>query len=111
MDNTARWKTSKGMSTLLQEVLTLLYYAHDSLILFAGGIDYWNFEQFYRRALPSSPFAYCITSAREGDSILFTHEGGVDIGDVDAKALTLNLPVRLPLAKVERCQRIGGPPW
>ncbi|THH23282.1 hypothetical protein EUX98_g7898 [Antrodiella citrinella] len=35
----------------------------------------------------------CITSAREGDSILFTHEGGVDIGDVDAKALTLNLAV------------------
>ncbi|KAH8076011.1 ATP-citrate synthase [Cristinia sonorae] len=35
----------------------------------------------------------CITSAREGDAILFTHEGGVDIGDVDAKALTLNIPV------------------
>ncbi|KAI0337655.1 ATP citrate lyase [Trametopsis cervina] len=35
----------------------------------------------------------CITSQREGDSILFTHEGGVDIGDVNAKALTLNLPV------------------
>ena len=35
----------------------------------------------------------CITSAREGDAILFTHEGGVDIGDVDAKALTLSLPV------------------
>ena len=35
----------------------------------------------------------CITSAREGDSILFTHEGGVDIGDVDAKALVLNLPL------------------
>ncbi|KAF8067970.1 citrate synthase-like protein [Lyophyllum atratum] len=35
----------------------------------------------------------CITSAREGDAILFTHEGGVDIGDVDSKALVLNLPV------------------
>ncbi|PCH45006.1 ATP-citrate synthase [Wolfiporia cocos MD-104 SS10] len=35
----------------------------------------------------------CITSAREGDAILFTHEGGVDIGDVDAKALTLQIPV------------------
>ena len=33
----------------------------------------------------------CITSAREGDAILFTHEG--DIGDIDAKALILNLPV------------------
>ncbi len=28
----------------------------------------------------------CIYSTRENDVILFTHEGGVDIGDVDAKA-------------------------
>ena len=35
----------------------------------------------------------CINSAREGDYILFTHEGGVDIGDVDAKALKLDIPV------------------
>lgn len=43
---------------------------------------------------PSNTEYYvCITSQREGDSILFTHEGGVDVGDVNAKALTLNLPV------------------
>ena len=41
-------------------------------------------------------FYICITSAREGDAILFTHEGGVDIGDVDAKALVLDLPVGAP---------------
>ncbi|WVQ83248.1 hypothetical protein IAT38_005387 [Cryptococcus sp. DSM 104549] len=35
----------------------------------------------------------CINSAREGDWILFTHEGGVDVGDVDAKALKLLIPV------------------
>ncbi|WWD00607.1 hypothetical protein V866_007542 [Kwoniella sp. B9012] len=35
----------------------------------------------------------CINSTREGDWILFTHEGGVDVGDVDAKALKLLLPV------------------
>jgi ATP citrate (pro-S)-lyase len=34
-------------------------------------------------------FYVCINSAREGDYILFTHEGGVDVGDVDAKALKL----------------------
>ncbi|KAF8908613.1 citrate synthase-like protein [Gymnopilus junonius] len=46
---------------------------------------------------PSNTEYYvCITSAREGDSILFTHEGGVDIGDVDAKALVLNIPVTQP---------------
>lgn len=38
----------------------------------------------------------CINSAREGDQILFTHEGGVDIGDVDAKALKLDIAVDAP---------------
>lgn len=37
-------------------------------------------------------FYVCINSAREGDYILFTHEGGVDVGDVDAKALKLLIP-------------------
>ena len=30
-------------------------------------------------------FYICIYSERHGDTILFHHEGGVDIGDVDAK--------------------------
>ncbi|KMU80934.1 ATP-citrate synthase [Coccidioides immitis RMSCC 3703] len=33
-----------------------------------------------------------INSVREGDWILFTHEGGVDVGDVDAKAEKLLVP-------------------
>lgn len=44
-------------------------------------------------------FYICITSAREGDTILFTHEGGVEVGDVDAKALKLDLPVGAPFPK------------
>ena len=35
----------------------------------------------------------CIQSVRQGDLIYFTHEGGVDVGDVDAKALKLMVPV------------------
>ncbi|XP_006616706.1 ATP-citrate synthase [Apis dorsata] len=35
----------------------------------------------------------CIFSHRKADTILFHHEGGVDIGDVDAKALKLDIPV------------------
>ncbi|KAL0277266.1 UNVERIFIED_CONTAM: hypothetical protein PYX00_004614 [Menopon gallinae] len=35
----------------------------------------------------------CIYSHRHGDTILFHHEGGVDIGDVDAKALKMEIPV------------------
>ncbi|KAJ3270637.1 citrate synthase, partial [Borealophlyctis nickersoniae] len=35
---------------------------------------------------PESEYYVAINSVREGDWILFTHEGGVDVGDVDAKA-------------------------
>lgn len=35
----------------------------------------------------------CIYSHRSADTILFYHQGGVDIGDVDAKALKLDIPV------------------
>ncbi|PFH49373.1 hypothetical protein AMATHDRAFT_76221 [Amanita thiersii Skay4041] len=41
---------------------------------------------------PDTEYYVCINSEREGDNILFTHEGGVDIGDVDAKALVLHIP-------------------
>ncbi|KAI9821932.1 MAG: glutathione synthetase ATP-binding domain-like protein [Pycnora praestabilis] len=36
-----------------------------------------------------------INSVREGDWILFTDEGGVDVGDVDAKAAKMLIPVDL----------------
>ncbi|KAI9205886.1 citrate synthase-like protein [Polychytrium aggregatum] len=36
-----------------------------------------------------SEYYICIQSIREGDMIFFTHEGGVDVGDVDAKAKRL----------------------
>ncbi|ESO12632.1 hypothetical protein HELRODRAFT_155589 [Helobdella robusta] len=39
----------------------------------------------------------CIYSARENDVILFHHEGGVDVGDVDAKALKLKIPINRDL--------------
>ncbi|KAI9343412.1 citrate synthase-like protein [Zopfochytrium polystomum] len=44
-----------------------------------------------------SEFYVCIQSVRDGDMIFFTHEGGVDVGDVDAKALKLLVPVNKPL--------------
>ncbi|KAJ3474221.1 hypothetical protein NLG97_g9939 [Lecanicillium saksenae] len=36
-----------------------------------------------------------INSVRDGDWILFTHEGGVDVGDVDEKAEKILIPVDL----------------
>lgn len=38
-------------------------------------------------------FYVCIYATREGDSVLFHHEGGVDVGDVDAKAKKLLIGV------------------
>ena len=35
----------------------------------------------------------CIYAAREGDWVLFHHEGGVDVGDVDSKAQKLLVAV------------------
>ncbi|CAG7722693.1 unnamed protein product, partial [Allacma fusca] len=35
----------------------------------------------------------CIYSHRRGDTILFHHEGGVDVGDVDAKAKKLEIAI------------------
>lgn len=35
----------------------------------------------------------CIHSHRDGDTIMFYHEGGVDVGDVDAKASKLDIAV------------------
>jgi succinyl-CoA synthetase beta subunit len=44
----------------------------------------------------------CILNTRASDRILFHHEGGVDVGDVDAKAASLDVPVgeQLQLADV-----------
>ncbi|GAA6007434.1 uncharacterized protein JCM10292_002404 [Rhodotorula paludigena] len=60
-----------------------------------------------------SEYYICINSVREGDVILFTHEGGVDVGDVDAKALTLLVPVggELPTReeiKAQLLQHVAG---
>lgn len=35
----------------------------------------------------------CIQSSRRADTILFHHQGGVDVGDVDALAVRLDVPV------------------
>jgi ATP citrate (pro-S)-lyase len=46
----------------------------------------------------------CIYSHRNADTILFYHQGGVDIGDVDSKALKLEVPVgsNTSIADIER---------
>ncbi|CAD6926670.1 unnamed protein product [Tilletia controversa] len=56
-----------------------------------GTLNNFIVEPFFPHP-DNTEFYVCITSAREGDYILFTHEGGVDVGDVDAKALKLLIP-------------------
>ena len=44
--------------------------------------------------LSHTKYYVCINSSHEGDSILFTHQGGIDVGNIDAKALKLDLLIR-----------------
>lgn len=46
----------------------------------------------------------CIYSHRSADTILFYHQGGVDIGDVDSKAVKLDVPVgeSVTVEKIEK---------
>ncbi|XP_039214783.1 ATP-citrate synthase isoform X2 [Crotalus tigris] len=44
-------------------------------------------------------FYVCIYAAREGDYVLFHHQGGVDVGDVDAKAQKLLVHVDCKLSE------------
>lgn len=48
-----------------------------------------------------SEYYICVNSAREGDWILFTHEGGVEVGDVDAKAMKLLIAVDEPVGGMD----------
>lgn len=43
--------------------------------------------------LQEEEFYVCIYAVREGDIVLFHHEGGVEVGDVDAKAQKLTVAV------------------
>uniref|UniRef100_A0A8C4TCC1 ATP-citrate synthase n=1 Tax=Erpetoichthys calabaricus TaxID=27687 RepID=A0A8C4TCC1_ERPCA len=51
-------------------------------------------------------FYVCIYAAREGDYVLFHHEGGVDIGDVDSKALKFLVGVDEKLTEADVKQHL-----
>ncbi|XP_022904967.2 ATP-citrate synthase isoform X1 [Onthophagus taurus] len=53
---------------------------------------------------PEEEMYICIYSHRHGDTILFHHEGGVDIGDVDSKALKIDILIGEDL-KVEQIEK------
>ena len=67
-----------------------------------GVLENFIVEPFTPHA-PEDEYYICIQSQRGGEEILFTHEGGVDVGDVDAKAERLTVPIGsgLPAAEIE----------
>jgi ATP citrate (pro-S)-lyase len=57
-----------------------------------------------------------IVSNRDGDEMLFYHQGGVDVGDVDAKAARMQVPIgefptreQIARALLVVCRRASAP--
>lgn len=57
-----------------------------------GVLTHFIVEPFVRHSSQDEHYV-CIVSNRTGEEILFYHEGGVDVGDVDAKAQRLQVPL------------------
>jgi ATP citrate (pro-S)-lyase len=58
----------------------------------SGILDHFIIEPFTPHA-PEDEYYLAIRSTRDGDEILFYHEGGIHVGDVDAKAARLLIPI------------------
>jgi ATP citrate (pro-S)-lyase len=56
----------------------------------SGILDHFIVEPFVPHA-QSDEYYICIQSFRETDEILFYHQGGVDVGDVDSKGVRLTI--------------------
>lgn len=61
----------------------------------AGLLTHFVVEPFVPHK-QSDEYYVCVQSGRCDDQILFCHEGGVDVGDVDAKGLRLSLGIDAP---------------
>ena len=57
-----------------------------------GILDHFIVEPFVPHS-ENDEYYVAITSVREGDSILFYHQGGINVGDVDEKAEKMTVPV------------------
>jgi ATP citrate (pro-S)-lyase len=66
-----------------------------------GMLDYFIVEPFIPHN-EDDEYYLAITSVREGDNILFHHQGGVNVGDVDENAEKMLVPVgSSPAAEIE----------
>lgn len=67
-------------------------------ILVLALTHYWSTQE--------EEFYVCIYATREGDHVLFHHEGGVDVGDVDAKAQRLLVAVDEKLSEQQVTEKL-----
>jgi ATP citrate (pro-S)-lyase len=63
-----------------------------------GILDHFIVEPFIPHE-QSDEYYLAILSQRDGDQILFHHEGGINVGDIDTKAVRMDVPIgTLPTA-------------
>jgi len=75
-----------------------------------GVLDHFIVEPFVPHD-QADEYYLAIRSQREGDEILFHHEGGINVGDVDAKAVRLKVPIgTYPMAADIEKQLLGKVP-
>ncbi|TDH72157.1 hypothetical protein CCR75_009807 [Bremia lactucae] len=65
-----------------------------------GVLTHFIVEPFLKHSAADEHYL-CIVSNRDGEEILFHHEGGVDVGDVDVKAKRLQVPIESIASDVE----------
>ncbi|MCK4266588.1 MAG: ATPase, partial [Thermoplasmata archaeon] len=57
-----------------------------------GVLNHFIVEPFIAHG-DKDEYYFAITSALDGDMVLFYHQGGVDVGDIDAKAVKMLVPI------------------
>lgn len=69
----------------------------------SGVLDHFLVEPFVPHA-PEDEYYICVQSNRCGEEFLFHHEGGIDVGDIDAKAFRLTIPLDVEDVGVDEIQ-------
>ena len=75
-----------------------------------GILDHFIVEPFIPHS-ETDEYYMAILSEREGDQILFHHEGGINVGDIDTKAARMKIPIGTypSVAEIEK-QLLGKVP-
>ncbi len=75
-----------------------------------GILDHFIVEPFVPHN-ENDEYYLAILSQRDGDQILFHHQGGINVGDIDAKAVRMTLPIgTYPTAADIEKQLLGNVP-